>query len=295
MLTQAETRNVFTVDVEDYFMVSAFADVIKLSDWPSHESRIERNTLFALDLLSEYNVHGTFFVLGWIAERHPGLVREIHARGHEIACHGHNHQLIYRQTPKEFRQDVVKAKDTLEGIIGSRVLGYRAPSYSIVGDSLWALDVLIESGFRYDSSIVPVHHDRYGIAGAKRFLHCIDRASGRILEVPPSTVSICGQNIPVAGGGYLRLFPRAFTRAAIRRMNRNEGRAAIVYIHPWELDPAQPRLNGAAKSRFRHYVNLKTTVPKLHALLSEFRFTSMRSFIGRHAAEHNYEWSDASA
>jgi polysaccharide deacetylase family protein (PEP-CTERM system associated) len=264
--------NALTFDVEDYYMVSAFSDQVAFEQWPVFESRVERNTCRILELLSERNVTATFFILGWIAERFPALVKRIHAAGHEVASHGYNHRLVYRMTPDEFRQDVRRAKRALEDIAGCAVLGYRAASYSIVAASLWALDILIEEGFRYDSSIFPIHHDRYGIPGAGRFPHVLQRPSGRISEFPPSTVRLLGQNLPVAGGGYLRLYPLSFTRAAIYSINRREGKPVILYVHPWEIDPDQPRMQGPLSARMRHYINIGSTLPKLTAFLGEFRF-----------------------
>jgi polysaccharide deacetylase family protein (PEP-CTERM system associated) len=271
--------NALTIDVEDYFMVSAFADVIKFEDWHTHESRIERNTHRLLDLLHEYGVKATFFVLGWIAEHYPKLVKEIYASGHEIACHGYNHRLIYDLTPEQFREDVRIAKGLLEDIAGVRVIGYRAASYSIIKETLWALDILIEEGFRYDSSIFPIYHDRYGLPEADRFPHTIKRENGEIIEFPPSTYPLFNQNIPVAGGGYLRLFPLRITKTAIRRINEKENNIAILYIHPWEIDAQQPRLNGKWQSKMRHYINLGSTMPKLKAFLDEFRFKPLCSFL----------------
>jgi len=268
--------NALTIDVEDYYMVSAFADVVKFEDWPRYESRVTRNTHVLLDVLNESGVKATFFVLGWIGERYPDLVRDIHAAGHEVACHGYNHRLIYHLTPEQFREDAHKAKGILEDIIGTPVIGYRATSYSIVKKTLWALDILIEEGFLYDSSIFPIHHDRYGIPGSDRFSHTIRRESGTLREFPPSTYRVLNQNIPVAGGGYFRLFPARITKAAIKQINENENKAAIIYVHPWEIDESQPRLKSSLLSKFRHYVNLHTTVPKLRACIKEFKFNPLR-------------------
>ena len=268
--------NALTIDVEDYYMVSAFADVIRFEDWPSHESRVERNTRRVLALLDEYGVKATFFVLGWVAERYPELVRGIHAEGHEVACHGYNHRLIYELTPEQFREDTHTAKGILEDITGTPVRGYRATSYSVVKDTLWALDILIEEGFLYDSSIFPIHHDRYGFPEAERFCARMKRnGSGDLLEIPPSTIRIFGKNLPIAGGGYLRLFPAGLVEWGIRSINEKEGQPAVVYVHPWELDPEQPKLNGRRISVFRHYINLDKTIFKLRRLLGAFRFAPM--------------------
>jgi len=285
-VTQNETRhdggivNSFTVDVEDYYMVSAFADMIQFEDWPYHESRVERNTHAILEILDRHGVKSTFFVLGWIAERHPRLISAISASGHEVACHGYKHRLVYDMTPAEFTEDTRKTKIILEDIIGEPVIGYRAASYSIVQRTMWALDILIEQGFLYDSSIFPIHHDRYGIPGGSRFPHTIRRADSTIREFPPSTYRIFRQNLPVAGGGYLRLLPLGIIKAAIKRINEKEKEIAILYIHPWEVDPAQPRLNGRWQARLRHYMNLDSTIPKIESILQAFRFRPLRDCLG---------------
>lgn len=275
----ARVRNAMTVDVEDYFMVANFADSVRFEDWPKFESRVEMSTRLVLDELDKAGVRATFFTLGWIAKRSPSLVRDIQRAGHEVACHGFKHKCIFDMTPAEFREDVRAAKSALEDITGEPVLGYRAASYSIVKETTWALDILIDEGFKYDSSIFPIRHDRYGIAGAKRFTHLLVRENGKIVEFPPTTVRLFGQNIPVGGGGYLRLLPLSFTRAAFRRINKREQRFAICYIHPWEVDPGQPRLNGSVWSRFRHGVNIDTTLPKLKGLLADFSFGPLSEFM----------------
>lgn len=264
--------NSLTIDVEDYYMVSAFSDVIKFENWHDYESRVEKNTYKILDLFDKYEIKATFFVLGWVAEKYPKLIRDIYSEGHEIASHGYNHRLIYNLTPHEFKEDVRITKSILEDIIGFHIIGYRGASYSIVKKTLWALDILIEEGFLYDSSIFPIRHDRYGFPEANRFPHIIERSNGTIVEFPPSTYYLFGQNIPIAGGGYLRLFPLKFIRFAIKRINKKEKNIVILYLHPWEVDPDQPRMNGRFLSRMRHYINLKSTLPKLNILLREFRF-----------------------
>ena len=265
--------NALTIDVEDYFMVTAFSDVVKFDDWSNYESRVENNTLQILDILDEYKVSATFFTLGWVAEHYPKLVHEIHRRGHEVASHGYNHRLTYDLSLQEFREDIRRSKALLEDIIGESIVGYRATSYSITKRSLWALDILIEEGFTYDSSIFPVHHDIYGYPDFSRFPVKIHREGvGDILEIPLSTINVLGKNIPIAGGGYLRLFPIWFTEWGIQRLNVKEGKPVIVYIHPWELDPKQPRLNGRRLSIFRHHINMETTSSKLRGLLSKFKF-----------------------
>lgn len=271
--------NALTIDVEDYYMVSAFADVIKFEDWHNYESRVENNTYKILDLLNKYKVKATFFVLGWVAEHYPELVRDIHSSGHEVACHGYNHRLVYDLTPEDFRADIRRSKYILEDITGSPVIGFRAASYSIIKDTLWALDILIEEGFLYDSSIFPIHHDRYGFPEAERFLHIIKRENGTIVEFPPSTYRFFNQNIPVAGGGYMRLFPLYITRTAIKRINERDRQIAILYLHPWEIDKDQPRLNGCWKSKIRHYINLNSTLPKLKNFIEEFKFKPLSCFL----------------
>lgn len=274
--------NAMTVDVEDYYHVSNFADVVRPEDWPSFTSRVEANTGKLLEIFAEHRVSATFFVLGWVAERHPGLVQAIQSDGHEVSCHGYSHRLVYECSPNEFRNDIRKAKKILEDLTGTPVVGYRAPSFSIVKSSLWALDILAEEGFRYDSSIFPVRHDRYGIPDADRFPHRWATRNGNgISEFPISTFRVCGVNIPVGGGGYFRLLPYPVTRWAIGRLNQFERRPAVLYIHPWELDAAQPRMPGPLVGRFRHYINLHKTEGKLRRLLDFFRFQSLRSFLER--------------
>jgi len=272
--------NALTVDVEDYFHVSGFADVVRAEDWPNFESRVEVNTRKLLDIFSAHGAVATFFVLGWVAERYPRLVQALRRAGHEVASHGYAHKLVYQLSPREFRDDVRRSKKLLEDVTGTAVVGYRAPSFSIIKSSLWALDILVEEGFRYDSSIFPIRHDRYGIPDAERFPHeCRAHNGDGLVQFPISTLRMCGVNIPVGGGGYLRLFPYAVTRWAIHRLNTNEHKPAIVYLHPWELDVAQPRIPGPPVSRFRHYVNVHTTEPKLHRLLGAFGFQSLRWFL----------------
>jgi polysaccharide deacetylase family protein (PEP-CTERM system associated) len=269
--------NAFTVDVEDYFQVAALAPAIDRSSWPQRESRVERNTGVLLDLLAERGIHGTFFVLGWIAERHPALVRRIAAAGHEIACHGFSHQLVYAQTPAEFREETARSKGTLEDQSGTAVLGYRAASFSITHQSLWALDVLIDLGFRYDSSIFPIRHDRYGIPDADPRPAALTAPSGRsVVEFPMSAASYLGVRVPVSGGGYFRLLPYFVTRTGLRQINGRFGRPFAFYLHPWEIDPDQPRVRVGWLSRFRHYTNLDRCESRLRSLLHEFRFGTMR-------------------
>jgi polysaccharide deacetylase family protein (PEP-CTERM system associated) len=269
--------NAMTVDVEDYFHVSAFDGVVPRARWDRFESRVCDNTERLLDLFDEAGVHATFFILGWVAERWPALVRTIAARGHELASHGYEHRLVYDQTPRQFREDIRRSKLELEAAGGRPVFGYRAPSYSITARSLWALDILIEEGFRYDASIFPVHHDRYGIPVSARHPYRIERPLGALWEAPASTVRLAATNLPVGGGGYFRILPYAWTRWGIARLNRRERRPAIFYLHPWEIDPDQPRLDAPFISRFRHYRNLRKTEARLRALLGDFAFAPMHS------------------
>ncbi len=266
-------RHAFTVDLEDYFQVSAFDKSIRRDDWPSIERRVVANTRRVLELLDRHAVRATFFVLGWIAEREPDLVREVRDRGHEIASHGYEHRLIYEQLPEAFRQDIRRSRYLLESIVDQPVLAYRAPSFSITKKSLWALDILVEEGFRIDSSIFPIHHDRYGIPDADPAIHTIQTAGGTLWEVPGSTARFGGLNVPVGGGGYLRLYPLWLTNRLLARVNRTHRRPFILYIHPWELDPQQPRIEtGSRFSQFRHYRNLGHTESRLEILLKRFRF-----------------------
>jgi polysaccharide deacetylase family protein (PEP-CTERM system associated) len=275
--------NALTIDVEDYFHVTAFEKRVKPDQWDIYPLRVGDNTLRILDMLDEYALRATFFVLGWVAERLPALVKEIHRRGHEVACHGYAHQLIYRLSPHEFRLDVSKAKNILEELCGERVHGYRAPSYSITTRSLWALGILVEEGFTYDSSIFPINHDIYGIPGGARFPHEIATSSGKIKEFPISTFSLklgrWHSQWPIAGGGYLRLFPAALVLRAIQAINGREKQPVIIYFHPWEIDPQQPRINAGLKSSFRHYLNLERMELKIRHLLDNVCFTSARDVL----------------
>ena len=269
----ATPRHAFTVDVEDYFHVSGFADVIAPSDWGRFEYRVRSNTWRLLELLDQFQVQGTFFVLGWVADRSPELVREIAHAGHEIGCHSYWHRLIYDMRPEEFDEDLRRATGVLQEITGGKVTSYRAPSFSITRDSLWALDVLAKHGYRYDSSIFPTKRQRCGIAEAPLTPHQRETEFGPILEFPLSVCSWAGRRIPIAGGGYFRLFPTAITHWGLQRLERNAGQPFVFYIHPWELDPTQPRIRGARwASRCKHYVNLKRTEPRLRELLSRFSF-----------------------
>ena len=269
--------NALTVDVEDYYHVAAFDSVVRPDAWCQYESRVERNTQRILDMFDEYGTKATFFVLGCVGERYPGLVQAIHKHGHEVASHGYSHRRIYTQTPAQFREETRKAKKLVENIIGQSIIGYRAASYSITRESLWALDILAQEGFSYDSSIFPIRHDLYGIPDHGRFFSIIERnGSGRIAEIPLSTVKLLKVNLPFGGGGYLRLFPYAFTDFALRRLETREHQPAVVYFHPWEIDPDQPRIHAGYKSRFRHYTNLRGMEGKVRRLLSNFSFAPIR-------------------
>jgi polysaccharide deacetylase family protein (PEP-CTERM system associated) len=271
--------NAMTIDVEDYFHVSAFDAVVPRSRWEQLESRVVANTDRLLEVFNSHHVKATFFVLGWVAERFPTLVSRIAALGHEVASHGYGHRLIYQQTRDGFREDVRRAKDLLETQAGHRIEGYRAPSYSITAQSMWALDVLLAEGYSYDASIFPIRHDRYGIPDSPRHPHVMKRASGMLVEAPGSTVRVGGMNFPVAGGGYFRILPYEWTRWGIARINKKERRPAIFYLHPWEIDAAQPRFEAGWLSRFRHYRNLEETETRLHRLLSEFRFAPLNTIL----------------
>ena len=268
--------NALTVDVEDYFHVHAFSRVIDPKDWDRYPSRVEENTCRLLEIFARRGVKATFFVLGWVARKFPSLVFQISKDGHQVGCHGYAHQVIYSAGPADFRKDLRLGKQAVEDALGAPVKSYRAPSYSITADTLWALDILAEEGFDYDSSIFPVIHDNYGISKAPRFPYLRSLKDGRsIKEFPPSTVRFLGVNCPVAGGGYFRLFPYVVTAWALRQINYVEKQPAMVYLHPWELDPDQPRIEAPWKSRFRHYQNLESTEAKCRRLLEEFSWGPM--------------------
>ncbi len=274
-----EVTNAFSIDVEDYFHVEALASAIDRSQWDALEYRAEANTHRVLEILAQEGVRATFFVLGWVAKRSPELVRDIHRAGHEVACHGLTHQTVYSQTPEVFRAETSEAKQRLEDTIGVPVRGYRAATYSITRRSLWALDILEELGFGYDSSIFPIRHDLYGIPGSPRFAY--RAAQGSLLEVPITTVEYLGQRLPAGGGGYFRLLPYALFHAAVRRVNTRDRQAAVFYCHPWEIDPGQPRVAGvSAKSKFRHYTNLDRMEGRLRRLLRDFRWGRMDEVFG---------------
>jgi polysaccharide deacetylase family protein (PEP-CTERM system associated) len=268
--------NALSVDIEEYFHPSEIQAYVKEEQWAHLPSRIELQTMDVLELFAAYNVKATFFILGWIAERYPGLVRTIADAGHEIGCHSFAHQLVYRLSPEEFRSDTRKAVEVIAAATGRAVTFYRAPSYSITAESLWALDTLAELGFTYDSSIYPVVHDRYGIPGSARNAHTIKTRAGTICEVPIATVAVPGGRVlPVGGGAYLRLLPYRYTAAGIRRLNEDERQPACIYFHPWELDPDQPRIASGAIASLRTYTGLKTMRSKLIRLINEFSFSTI--------------------
>jgi polysaccharide deacetylase family protein (PEP-CTERM system associated) len=268
-------RNALTVDVEDYFHVSAFASSIERNEWEKHPLRVEKNTQNLLDLFDDHDVKATFFVLGWVAERATGLIREISSRGHEIASHGYSHQLVYNQEPAVFRDETLRSKSILEDIVQVPVRGYRAASYSITSQSLWALDILSEAGFDYDSSIFPVRHDRYGMPGSPEHPYLLETPAGHsIVEFPLSTAKLFQYRLPVAGGGYFRLYPYWLSRAGLRQINR-ANKPFIFYLHPWEIDPDQPRISASWFSRFRHYNNLHKCESRLKHLMTDFSFDTV--------------------
>lgn len=265
-------QHAMTVDVEDYYHVAALQSAIPVSDWENWPSRVENNTHRLLDLFDQKAIKATFFVLGWVAERHPQLVREIHRRGHEVASHGYSHQLVYNQTPDVFREETLRAKQLLEDLVQTPVLGYRAASYSITRRSLWAIDILVEAGFRWDSSIFPVRHDRYGIPRSPTHPYRLSTANGgHLTELPLTTASLLGMRLPAAGGGYFRLYPYWLSRWLFQRASRDG--AGIFYLHPWEVDPEQPVVEGISTlSKFRHYNNLDQCMTRLDRMLDAFRF-----------------------
>jgi polysaccharide deacetylase family protein (PEP-CTERM system associated) len=278
------------VDVEDYFHVEAFSGIVDRQQWDSYPSRVEANTMRLLDLFDEIGVKATCFVLGWVAERQPKLVAEIVRRGHEPACHSYWHRMIFRLTPQEFRDDTIRAKQCIEQAAGQSVFGYRAPTFSITEKSAWAPDILAETGFTYDSSIFPVKHDKYGVPHAPREPFRLETPSGPLTEYPMTTFRLpVGPNLPVAGGGYLRIFPYWYTSMGVRRAWK-EGLPVITYVHPWEIDPEQPRMNAGWKSRLRHYTNLSKTGERLRALVELGGFSSFRDS-GIAPGNRTFEWN----
>jgi len=273
-MMRAAITNAMSVDVEDYFQVSAFEKHIAREQWDSLTCRVETNTNRILDMFSEHNVKATFFTLGWVAERFPSLVTRIVAEGHELASHGYSHLRVILQSEKEFREDIVRAKKLLEDLSGVQIKGYRAPSYSIGEKNMWALNVLFEEGHEYSSSIYPIKHDLYGMPQAPRFAHyyCNDQ----LLEIPISTLEIFGKKIPCGGGGFFRLYPYAVSKWAIKYVNKTDKQPTVFYFHPWEIDPEQPRQTRAnMKSKFRHYLNLSRMESRVIQLLQDFSWDRM--------------------
>jgi polysaccharide deacetylase family protein (PEP-CTERM system associated) len=272
--------NAFSVDVEDWFQVSDFEAQVRPEDWDSYESRVVGNTRRLLRLLDEFRVKGTFFILTWNAERHPDLVEEIAAAGHEVATHGHAHRLVYELGPDLFRRDLERSIAILERITGRRPSGYRAPSFSVTGRSMWALPAMLEAGLEYDSSVFPVQDALYGVPGARRFPFVIHEQPGRrLVEFPMTTARVAGRNLPLGGGAYLRVLPYAYMRWGMRQVNRR-GEAAVVYLHPWEVDPGHPRIRSRGKRGFStHYLNLSGMEEKLRRLLADFRFAPVREVL----------------
>lgn len=270
----------FSVDVEEYFHVSAFERLVRYADWDGYESRVNDSVARLLDLLARRQTRATFFVLGWVAERHPGLVRRIAAADHEIASHGWDHARVTSQSPLAFRDSIRRTKIFLEDLAGVPVVGFRAPSFSIVPGKEWALDVLLEEGYRYDSSLFPVRRNGYGYAAGRRDPHWLERPTGRLAEVPPATLRRWGAQLPAGGGAYFRLLPYGVVRTALRDCERR-GVPGTFYIHPWELDPEQPRLDVPWLTRVRHYGGLERTLPRLERLLGEFRFTAIVDTVTR--------------
>ncbi len=284
--------NAMTVDVEDYFQVAAFEDRITRSDWDRWPCRVDANTHKVLDVFAEHGVKGTFFMLGWVAERYPALLRRLVAEGHEIASHGYDHTRVNELDRDQLREDLLRTKGLLEQIAGTAVLGYRAPSYSIGERNLWALDVVQETGHLYSSSIYPIRHDLYGMPDAPRFPFRL--RPDAILEIPVTTLRVAERNFPCGGGGYFRLMPYPLYRWAMRRVNDVDRQSGMFYFHPWEIDPSQPRVEGASlRSRFRHYVNLDTMEARLHRLLGDFRWGRMDEVFGVRSAAATHDGATA--
>ena len=271
MTNMKTLTNAMSVDVEDYFQVQAFASVIDRGTWDTIPSRVEANTGRMLDQFAAAGIHATFFTLGWVAERHPAIVRRIVDAGHELASHGYGHELVHTLTPEQFQADLLRAKDVLENAGGVSVIGYRAPTFSIGPRNPWAFDVLEQTGHRYSSSVYPVRHDLYGAPNAPRVPH--RPGPGALIEIPMTTLPLAGRNLPIAGGGYFRLMPYPLFRTLLRRFLRHEARPAVFYFHPWEIDPGQPRVANAPRmSRFRHTVNLAAMAGRVDRLIRDFRW-----------------------
>jgi polysaccharide deacetylase family protein (PEP-CTERM system associated) len=273
----SKLKNAMTVDVEDYFQVSAFESHIAKNQWDTLPHRVDRNTHRVLDIFEKQGVKATFFTLGWVAERYPELVKRIVANGHELACHGYEHIRVTQQTPEQFRADITKTKKILEELGSCEVKGYRAASYSICKENLWALDILQEEGFKYSSSIYPVKHDLYGIPDAPRFMYEPIKNSN-FKEIPITTLRFGEKNIPCGGGGFFRFYPYVFSKWAFNRVNNKENQAGLFYFHPWEIDPEQPKQEGLSlKTQFRHYLNLRRMENRLEQLLSDFEWDTMEN------------------
>lgn len=270
----------FSVDVEDYFHDEAFRHLMGPQDWESLDQRVEPSTRRLLSLLDEFDVKGTFFALGWVAERRPGLISDIQAAGHELAIHGYDHRPITVLSPSEFREDIRRAKGIVEDITGQPVLGYRAPTFSVVDDTRWAFEVLVNEGIRYDSSIFPIVHDRYGIPDSDRYPFTEAVGDNEIIEFPMPTVRLGERNLPFVGGGYLRHFPMRYVLWGMRRVTATEGRPVMVYVHPWEVDPGHPVLDVGLLARVRHYRGLSRVEGRLRTLLTRFRFDTAQSVLG---------------
>lgn len=270
-------QHAMTIDVEDYVHVAAFADVILPSEWENYPSRVVRNTEQILQLFCDKNIQATFFCLGWVAEREPELIKTIAQAGHEIASHGYSHQLVYSQTPEVFKDEAQRSKSLLEDITQQEVTGYRAASYSITAKSIWALEILSGLGYTWDSSIFPIKHDNYGMPNSPEHPYKIELESGRsITEFPLTTAKVGPLSLPAAGGGYFRQYPYALSRWLFNRASENQTKPQIFYLHPWEVDPAQPRIaNASLFSKFRHYTNLKRCMPRLERIVDDFQFTTM--------------------
>jgi polysaccharide deacetylase family protein (PEP-CTERM system associated) len=265
-------KNALTVDLEDYYHVSAYRHTIVEGQWSAQQDRVERNTDLLLQWFEEAGVKATFFTLGWVAEQHPEIIRRLVAQGHEVACHSLRHRVVYEMSPAEFHEDTRCAKELLEDVSGTPVRGYRAPSFSITEKSAWAFEVLAGLGFTYDSSIFPIRHPNYGMPKVSRAPFVVNTRSGPIIEFPLPTLEFAGERSPLGGGAYLRVLPYWYTRWGIHYLNRRENRRVCVYVHPWEIDPEQPRLNGTLTARFRHRLGLTGLEKKLRNLLRDFEF-----------------------
>lgn len=272
-------KNALTVDLEDYYQVSAFNRHISQEHWGLQEDRVERSTDLLLEWFAQAGHKATFFTLGWVVEQHPEIIRRIAALGHEVACHSLRHRTVFEMSPQEFREDTRRAKELLEDAAGTPVRGYRAPSFSITEKSLWAFEVLADLGFQYDSSIFPVHHPSYGMPAISRSPFVVNTSSGPVIEFPLPTLELAGRRSPLAGGAYLRLLPYWYTRWGIRHLNSRENRSVCVYLHPWEVDPGQPHLNGSLSARMRHTLGLHGLGDKLRRLLKDFEFCPLGTLV----------------